>query len=121
MEIDNEKKETDNEVITELERIEDDVENLLRNVHSIMISLSQLDSSKEDEIKQSISEYHQLLQSIESSLSKQINQCREPLLLPLLPIGHKNQYISNDGRDIHKNVFSESKHNKKQNKWKRLA
>eukprot|EP01084_Bolivina_argentea_P064514 117642_1 len=116
MEIDSEEKQTSNEVIIELERIEDDVENLLRNVHSTMILLSQLDSSKEDEIKQSIEEYHQLLQSIESLLTKQINQCREPLLLPLLPIGHKNQYISNDARDIHKKLFSQSKDNKKQNK-----
>merc|ERR1711997_1130467 len=91
------------------ERIEDDVEELLRNAHLTMVLLSELSPEKEKEIQQAIEQYHRLLQSIESSLKKQIDQCREPLLLPLLPIGHKNQYISkNDARDIHKKLFSQA-------------
>merc|ERR1712228_845881 len=99
------------------EHIEDNVEELLRTVHSTMVLLSDLNPEKEKEINVSIGQYHRLLQSIESSLTKQINQCREPLLLPLLPIGHKNQYISqNDARDIHKKLFSNNDKDKKHRK-----
>ena len=109
MDVDSEEKQKSEGHIAELERIEDNVEKLLRSVYSTMVLLSDLSPEKEKEIKASIGEYHRLLQSIESSLTKQINQCREPLLLPLLPIGHKNQYISkNDARDIHKNLFSQN-------------
>merc|ERR1712129_11045 len=80
---------------------------LLHTVHSTMTLLSDLDAEKENEIKISIGQYHSLLQLIESSLKKQINECREPLLLPLLPIGHKNQYISDDAREIHKKIFAD--------------
>ena len=117
MDVDSEEKETSNNHIKALEMIEDNVEDLLRNVQNTMILLKDLDHEKENEIKQSIENYHLLLQSIESSLTKQINACREPLLLPLLPIGHKNQYISKDARPIHHKLFSPNRH-KKNNKQK---
>lgn len=107
MDVDSDEKTSSSGHIAELETIEDNVEDLLRNVHSTMSLLSQIDPEKENEIKEYIAEYHTLLQKIESSLRKQIDQCREPLLLPLLPIGHKNQFIPNqDARDIHRRLFS---------------
>eukprot|EP01083_Nonionella_stella_P090697 253405_1 len=115
MDVDKEEKQIGNGNIQELERIEDDVRNLLQNAHTTMLLLTELDPGKEAQLKQSIEQYHQLLQSVESSLTKQINQCREPLVMPLLPIGHKNQFIPSDARDIHKDLFSQkpSTRNKK--------
>ena len=107
MDVDNDEKETSSGHIAELEHIEDNIEDLLRNVHSTMLMMAQIDPEKENEIKESIAEYHTLLRTIETSLRKQIDQCREPLLLPLLPIGHKEQYIpKHDARDIHRRLFS---------------
>merc|ERR1719203_2158476 len=69
--------------------------------------MAQIDPEKEDDIKANIAEYHTLLQRIESAMRKQIDQCREPLLLPLLPIGHEDQFIPKDGaRDVHRALFT---------------
>lgn len=117
MEVEEEQKDSVKQRVEQLEVIEDDVAELLKTVQQTMILLQELDSEKENEIKHSIDTYHRLLQKIESSLTKQINECREPLLLPLLPIGHKDQYISSDCRPIHKHLFSP---NSKSNKSKLL-
>ena len=115
MEVEEEQKDAVNARIEQLEFIEDDVAKLLKTAQQTMILLQELDPDKENLIKHSIDTYHHLLQKIESSLTKQINECREPLLLPLLPIGHQNQYISNDARPIHKHLFSPNLKSKKKN------
>ena len=112
MEVDEQEKDSIHQRIERLESIEDDVSKLLKTVKQTMVLLQKLDPEKENEIEQSIDNYHLLLQRIELSLTKQINECREPLLLPLLPIGHKDQYISADARPIHKQLFSPNRKNK---------
>ena len=109
MDVDSEQKQTQKDHIEELEAVETNVQHLLQNTYETMTLLKTLDPSKQDELKSRVNEYHLLLQSIQTDLSKQINQCREPLLLPLLPIGHKNQFIARDARDVHKKLFSPKK------------
>ena len=121
MEIDEEEKDSIHQRIKELESIEDDVAKLLKTAQQTVLLLQELDPEKENEIQQSIDNYHLLLQRIELLLTKQINECREPLSLPLLPIGHKDQYISADARSIHKELFSPKKNKTHQlNKTKPL-
>mmetsp|Transcript_47309 Transcript_47309/g.78504 ORF Transcript_47309/g.78504 Transcript_47309/m.78504 type:complete len:123 (+) Transcript_47309:23-391(+) len=94
--------------IEQLESIEDDVLKLLKNAQNTVETLQELDASKEVELTSLVKDYHVLLQSIQSSLATQINECREPLLLPLLPMAHENQFISSHARAVHKKLFDPS-------------
>lgn len=92
--------------ITELENVENMISKLLTTAYHTSIALSKMDEIEKNHLQNLIRNYHSLLSNIETELRKQINQCNEALLLPILPIGHAQQYISEmNGRDVHRKIL----------------
>lgn len=88
---------------------------MVENAQELTHLMSEINPENQLKIERLVLNYHKSLDKIETNLKKEINQCPEPLLLPLQAFASNNQYISTNSHKSHLQIIDKLQNGKLNN------